>query len=391
MQISLVDIIIVILLIGSLLRGYQIGFIRQLSSTLAFIIGLYPGSMLSSFVMTHISGPTKPLAGLAILLAVSFIFMTIAELFATRIKFSIRNNIVQQFDNGLGSIISVATLLLGIWLAGSLFQLAPASGLQTAVKNSQILSVLNRYLPPASSVLSSLNKLIDPNQSPQVFAGREPSSSANYTLPDENAYATMLASVRPSVVKLEGLGCGGLIDGSGFVYSSERIVTNAHVVAGVRSPKVTDSSGKQHNTTVVLFDANNDIAVLRVTNLDIKPLGINNTDATSGTSVFALGYPGGGGYGIQPGVILDQFTALGQDIYGQQRTERSVYSVQAKIVPGNSGGPIVDTSGQVRGVVFATSTTYDNVGYTLTAKQVAAELKQATAATAAQSTGQCSE
>ena len=390
MHISVVDIIIVILLIGSLFRGSQIGFIRQLSSTVAFIIGLYPGSILSSWVMTQVSGPTKPLAGLAVLLTVSFICMTIGEIFATKLKFSIRSSIVQRLDNGLGSIISVATLLLGIWLAGALFQLAPASSIQTAVKNSQILSVLNRNLPPASSILSSLNKLIDPNQSPQVFAGREPSPSANYTPPDVHTYAALLASVKPSVVKIEGLGCGGLIDGSGFVYSPQRIVTNAHVVAGVQSPKVTDSNGT-HSTTVVWFDPNNDIAVLRVTNLAGGPLQLDSNDASSGTQTFALGYPGGGSYTVQPSVIMDRFTALGQDIYGQQRTTRSVYSIQSKIVPGNSGGPLIDTQGRVRGVVFATSTTYNNVGYALTTKQIEAELTHAATATAAQSTGKCSE
>ncbi len=390
MHVSVVDFIIVVLLVGSLLRGYQIGFLRQLGSTVAFIIGLYPGSLLSSWVMTQVSGPSKPLAGLAVLLVVSFICMTIGEVFATKLKFSIRNSLFQRLDNTLGSVISVVTLLFGIWLASALFQLAPASSLQTAVKNSQILSVLNRNLPPATSILGSLNKLIDPNQSPQVFAGREPSPSANYTPPEVNTYATMLASVKPSVVKIEGLGCGGLIDGSGFVYSSQRVVTNAHVVAGVQSPKVTDSNGT-HATTVVWFDPNNDIAVLRATNLAGGPLPFASDDATMGTQAFALGYPGGGGYSVKPSVILDQFTALGQDIYGQQRTTRSVYSVQSNIVPGNSGGPLVDTKGQVRGVVFATSTTYNNVGYALTVNQIAAELKEAAKATSAQSTGRCSE
>ena len=390
MHISIVDIIIVILLVGSMLRGYQIGFIRQLSSTIAFIIGLYPGSVLSSWVMTQVSGPTKPLAGLAILLTVSFICMTIGEILATKVKFSISSSLLQRIDNSLGSVISVVTLLFGIWLASALFQLAPASAMQTALKNSEILSILNRNLPPATSILSSLNKLIDPNQSPQVFAGREPSPSANYTLPDAHAYAAMLASIKPSVVKIEGLGCGGLIDGSGFVYSPQRIVTDAHVVAGVQDPKVTDNNGT-HSTTVVWFDPNNDIAVLEASNLAGSPLTLDETDAGAGTQAFALGYPGGGGYSVQPSVILDQFTAIGQDIYGQQRTTRSVYSVQSNIVPGNSGGPLIDTLGRVRGVVFATSTTYNNVGDALTAKQVAAELKQAASATTAQSTGRCSE
>ena len=390
MHIAIVDIILVVLLIGSLARGYQIGFIRQLSSTIGFIVGLYPGSLLSSWVMAHISGPTKPLVGLAMLLAVCFMCMTIAEMFAVRIKFSIKNVFIQRADNSLGSIIAVATLLIGVWLAGALFQLAPSSGFQTETKDSQILGLLNRRLPPAASVLSSLNELIDPNQSPQVFAGREPSPSANNPLPKASDYQAMLASVRSSVVKIESLGCGGIVDGSGFVYSMGRVVTNAHVVAGVQNPKITDSNGT-HEAKVVLFDPNNDIAVLDTVGLAGKPLPIDTANAASGTQVFALGYPGDGQYNVQPGSIMDRFEAIGQDIYGTHRTVRSVYSVQTTIVPGNSGGPIIDTRGDVRGVVFAMSTTYNNVGYAITAEQVATELHAAETATTAKSTGQCSE
>lgn len=389
MHIPFVDIAIVLLCLVSVFRGYQIGFIRQLGSTIGFVVGLYPGSVLSSALMTHIDSALKPVVGLAVLLAVCFTFMTLGEIIALRIKFSISNKPVQHIDNGLGSIVSVITLLLGVWLANALFQLAPASALQADMKDSRIISILERQMPPASSVLSSLNKLIDPNGSPQVFAGREPSPSATFSLPSKTTYAAMLARVQPSVVKIEGLGCGGIVDGSGWVLSPNHVVTNAHVVAGVRSPKVIDANGT-HNTTVVEFDPKNDIAVLRTTNLAGKPLSMSTEAAESGTKTFALGFPGGGDYTVQPGVVLDEFTALGQDIYGQSRTLRLIYSVQTDIVPGNSGGPMVDTNGRVRGVVFATSTTYNNVGYVLTSRQVSSQLSKAATAIAATSTGKCS-
>ncbi|MCA9328042.1 MarP family serine protease, partial [Candidatus Saccharibacteria bacterium] len=368
MHISIVDIIILVLIVGSVFRGYQIGFIRQLSSTIGFIIGLYPGSVISSVAMSHIDGPMKPLAGLSILLAVCFVFMTVGELIAVRVRHSLRNKWLRDFDDLLGSFIAVVTLLLGVWLANALFQLAPSSTFQSLLKDSRILGYLDRSLPPASNMLSSLNKLIDPNNSPQVFAGREPSPTATYTLPNPDTHSAILSAIRPSVVKIEGLGCGGVVDGSGWVAGPDRVVTNAHVVAGVRSPKISDANGV-HDTSVVLFDPTNDIAMLRTSDLAGKPLGFSIDTMKSATEVFALGYPGGGKYTVQPGVVLDEFTALGQDIYGKQRTVRSVYSVQTTIVPGNSGGPIVDTSGTVRAVVFATSTTYNNVGYALTMAQ----------------------
>jgi S1-C subfamily serine protease len=386
----IVDFIIIVLCLGALLRGYQIGLLRQLSSTIAFLVGLYPGTLLSSMVMSHMSGPSRPLAGLAVLLTVCFALMTVAELIAVRIKVAVRNTYVQKLDDGAGAIMSVVTLLLGLWLASAIFSLAPPSAVQAQLKNSAILSRLTSRLPPAAQVLSAFNRLIDPNQSPQVFAGREPSPEANYPLPDAQQYNALLSRIEPSVVKIEGLGCGGIVDGSGFVFSPELVVTNAHVVAGVQSPKIRTAEAT-YNTVVVHFDPDNDIAVLRVAGLKAPALTINRMNAAAGSTIFALGYPGGGNFTVSPGVVLDRFEALGQDIYGKKRTTRDVYSLQTTVVRGNSGGPVVSADGAVIGVVFATSTTYNNIGYALTMEQIHEQLRSAEAKTAAISTGKCSE
>lgn len=390
MHFNLVDVLVVILSIGAILRGFQIGLIRQAFSTVSFLAGLYPGTLLSSMIMAHVTGTTKPVVGLVVLLGVCFVCMTIGEAIAVRIKVSVHNRTAQHIDNTAGSIMSVVTLLLGLWLASALFALAPPSSTQNQIKNSAIISALNDRLPPAARILTALNKLIDPNQSPQVFSGKEPSPDANHKLPDTAKYAGMLNRVQASVVKIEGLGCGGIVDGSGFVYSPGLVATNAHVVAGVNSPKVRQGS-ETENTVVVYFDPINDIAILRVNGLNIPPLPLNPTISPRSSHAFALGYPGGGNYHVSPAVVLDEFKALGQDIYGQARTTRSVYSLQTNIVRGNSGGPVVDTEGNVIGIVFAASTTYNNVGYALTIQQVSSGLATANTANRAVSTGQCSE
>jgi S1-C subfamily serine protease len=316
--------------------------------------------------------------------------MTVGELIAVRIKVAVKNHIVQHIDNVTGSAMSVVTLLLGMWLAAALFSLAPPSSLQTSLKNSAIIGSLNAKLPPATSILSALNKFVDPNQSPQVFSGREPSPDANYALPSVDTYSGMLHRVQASVVKIEGLGCGGIVDGSGFVFRPGLVVTNAHVVAGVTSPKIRQGNMTE-NTTVVLFDPANDIAVLRVSELNLPPLPLNPSIAEQGSPAFALGYPGGGEYTVSPAVVLNSFRALGQDIYGKDRTTRSVYGLQTTIIRGNSGGPVVDAEGNVIGVVFATSTTYNNVGYALTIQQISSKLARTSTSDSAVSSGQCSE
>ncbi len=390
MQIHVVDVGIVILALGAAVRGYQIGFIRQGISTIMFVAGLVPGSWLSGFAMAHVSGPATPAVGLVVILSVCFMLMTLGEIAAMRLKRAVTQPLVHTLDSGAGSIMSVVTLLLGVWLAGALLTLAPPSSAQTITKQSAIVTMLTSRLPPAAQVLTALNKLIDPNQSPQVFAGREPAPNTTNTLPDPQRSATTLTRVRQSVVKIEGLGCGGIVDGSGFVFAKQLVATNAHVVAGVASPKI-QSGDKTYNTTVVVFDPANDLAILRVPGLDVPVLDVDRAYQAVKSPVFALGYPAGGDYKLSPGVILDRFDALGQDIYGKNRVVREVYSLQTTIVRGNSGGPVIDANGTVVGVVFATSTAYNNVGYALTIKQIYPVLSSAPSKTQAVSTGQCSQ
>ena len=69
-----------------------------------------------------------------------------------------------------------------------------------------------------------------------------------------------------SVVKIEGLGCGGLVEGSGFDVGSDLVATNAHVVTGIAHPYVIDSNGT-HSASLIWFDPNLDFAVLQVPGL----------------------------------------------------------------------------------------------------------------------------
>jgi S1-C subfamily serine protease len=388
---NLIDVLIVLFAISSLARGYRIGLVRQAGSTFGFVAGLFLGSVISNAVVTHIHGSlNKSLTSLCIVLLASLILMTIGEVGGVRLKERLlTNHPLDRFDGSLGSVMGVATLLFAIWLGASILVLGPANGLQQELKNSRILAALDGSLPPATQVLSTINKLIDPNGFPQVFKGLEPSPGST-RVPSLGSLNSAVASASPSVVKVEGAGCGGIVEGSGFVISDGRIVTNAHVVAGVARPKVLDANGI-HNTQVVWFDANVDLAVLKASDLAGKPLKLTSAEQPADTPGVVLGYPGGGDFDAQPAAVISHFNAYGRNIYGQGTTVRDIYSLRAKIIPGNSGGPLVGADGTVLGIVFATSTTYNNVGYALTGNQVAGELAQAERSTTTYSTGSCSE
>ncbi len=386
-----IDVLIVIFAALSIARGFRIGLVRQAGSTIGFVLGLFIGSWLSNLVISDVgTSLAKPLASICIVLGVSFLFMTLGELAGITLKRKFTNHSVDELDGSLGSVMAVVTVLFAAWLIGSILVLTPTNNFQQSIKGSAILSTLGRELPPATQLLSSLNKLIDPNGFPQVFTGLEPHPNTQTKLPSLGSFDSVVASTRASVVKIESTGCGGIVDGSGFVVANGIVATNAHVVAGVKSPKVVDSNGV-HETRVVWFDEDLDLAVLRTSNLAGKPLTLNADAQPAGTTAVVLGYPGGGGFDAQSAAVIDRFMALGRDIYDQGITRREVYSLQAHIIPGNSGGPVIGADGSVLGIVFATSTQYNDVGYALTGQQVASSLAQAEKSNTTHSTGACSE
>jgi S1-C subfamily serine protease len=171
------------------------------------------------------------------------------------------------------------------------------------------------------------------------------------------------------------------------VVAPQLVVTNAHVVAGLKKPVAQDDSGG-HRATVVYFDPRLDLAILRIPDLTTPPLRLATGHANRGTVGAVLGYPGGGHFTVDPAAILGRQTAQGRTIYGTDLITREIYELQAKVRPGNSGGPVVAPDGSVLGVVFAMSTSQDNLGYALTAAQVAPALAAA-ATNSAVSTGPC--
>lgn len=332
----------------------------------------------------------KMLLSTLTLIIFSFSMMMFGEFIGLKLKTHMSvGKLLDHIDNTVGSVMAVATFLLGLWFGTAFVSLLPPSIAQTVVRQSFTFNLIDRNLPPASQALASLNHLINPNDTPLVFSGREPSPDANRTLPPLDNYTSVIDTVSPSVVRVQGLGCGGIVNGSGWVLSRNRVVTNAHVVAGVSSPKVYDGNGT-HDARVVQFDTKFDIAVLAVEGLAGKPLPLSTPPLEIGATALIIGYPGGGERQAQTGVVLDRVDALGRDIYGQAKTLRNVYILQTSVIPGNSGGPIFDEQGRVVGVVFGTSTTYNNVGYGLSLPQIIDELNAAKTATQSVSTGACS-
>jgi S1-C subfamily serine protease len=302
-----------------------------------------------------------------------------------------RNHEGDSIDQAVGTVIGVVTALVTIWLAAAILVRLPYTTLQSDIRSSAIIKNMNRHLPSAPSVFADLSHYIDPNGFPEVFSGNEPIPlNLNTPTPPPVQFTSAVNADQASVVKVKGLGCGGIVEGSGFVVGSNLVATNAHVVAGVPDPYVVDGNG-EHKASVIWFDQNLDFAVLQVSDLAGRALSIDSQDQPNGTSAVVMGYPGGGSFTASPAAVLDEFEADGSNIYGQGSTERQIYEIKASVIPGNSGGPLVLANGQVIGMVFAQSTTYNQVGYVLTMKPIVNEIHQAEASPKPAPTGACVE
>jgi S1-C subfamily serine protease len=386
------DILIVLFLITAFVRGMEVGFIRQFCSTAGFFGGLFLGALIEGRAVTHAHTPAaKAVLALAVIGGAASVLWGIGEYIGLRIKFIIGDgSIGDKLDKIFGSLLAAATLIIGIWLGTAVFRNVPAGILQQQIRSSRIVAILDNRLPAAPNVITKLGHFIDPNGFPQVFAGLEPSVQTDTPLPNMGELNTAVVQDRPSVVKIEGTGCGGVIEGSGFVVGGDEVVTNAHVVAGVAHPVIADQSGA-HQATVISFDPNLDLAILRAHGLTGKALSMNNQTASPGTAAAVLGYPGGGGFSASPAAVIEAFTATGRNIYNQGRTDRDIYSLKADVQQGNSGGPVIAKDGSVIGVVFAKSTTYNQVGYALAMQSVMQEVNQAAGNTTPVGTGSCAE
>ena len=190
--------------------------------------------------------------------------------------------------------------------------------------------------------------------------------------PDESlAGNAVVAQAAHSVVKVESTShaCAKVLDGSGFVIGPNRVMSNAHVVAGADT-FIVSVDGHDHDATVVAFDPNADISILDVPGLQAPPLEFALGLALTGTDAVVLGYPGGGPFVANPARIREVIELSGPDIYDSTTVRREVYTIRGTVGQGDSGGPLIDLDGRVLGMSFGSAINDSETGFVLTTKQV---------------------
>lgn len=386
---SLVDVIIVVVVIGAAFWGAKTGVVAQIGTYGGMLGGLLVGVFVATKFAGRVTGEGEKLALTLFTLGLfAVLFGALGGWLGLSGARLLRRVHLGPVDMTLGGIASSIGALVVVWvLAGTLATL-PNAGTGRLIQDSAIIRRLDGVFPPAPEITARLGRLLDPLGFPQVFANLEPAPTNPVTGPTSAEVQAAADAAGKSTVKVTGKGCGGVLEGSGFVVGPDLVVTNAHVVAGIASPVVQDANGT-HPATPLVFDPATDIAVLRAHNLAGTPLALADTSAARGTVGAVLGYPQDGPLTVTPGAVLAVYSARGRDIYGQSLVTRQIYALQAAIRPGNSGGPFARPDGTVTGVVFARSVTDSNVGYALTAAEVRPDLDRARTQSEAVSTGPC--
>jgi S1-C subfamily serine protease len=392
---DLLDLILIVLAAAFAVAGYRQGFIIGVLSFIGFLGGAAVGAIISPSIARLLVDQTAQQALVAIV--VVFLCAMVGQLLASLVGVAVRSRVTWRpatlVDSLGGAGVSVISVLLIAWFIGSAVASAPFPAVARQVNGSVVLRGVDRFMPRAAQTMfSDFRRLLDSGPYTQVFGAL--GAEGALSLPPPNSSVLLspgLSRDRRSIVKIIGIApnCDRKLEGTGFVYAPQHVLTNAHVVAGVtRGPWVSDGSLGTLKATVVLFDPRRDVAVLYVPGLEVKSLNFAGHARRSSNAIVA-GYPDNMSFTAVPARIGDEAPAAGPNIYQTATVTREIYSIRAKVRPGNSGGPLLSPGGGVYGVVFAASVDFPDTGYALTAGEVKPDAAAGAGATAPVSTEGC--
>lgn len=388
-----VDLLVVTLALLAAASGARQGMVVALASFAGVLLGAGTGVRVAPALVDGFATPATRLAvGVAIVVLLVALGETLGVWLGRVARSRLDGERVRQVDSALGAVVQGAAALAVAWLVALPLTSSAYTGLAGAVRESAVLRGVDAVMPERLRDLpAELTRLLDVSGFPGVLDPFAPTPITDVGPADPALLASpVVTGARPSVVKVRGRApsCSRMLEGTGFVVAPERVLTNAHVVAGTDQVGVETPDGLLE-ATVVGYDAATDAAVLAVPGLDAAPLLLAPEDAASGTSALVLGYPLDGPYTPSPARVRERIELRGPDIYDASSVVRDVFTVRAVVRSGNSGGPMLDERGNVLGMVFGAAVDDEETGFVLTADEIADEVAAAPTLTAEVDTGSC--
>lgn len=373
------------------LSGYWQGFITGAFATAGLLLGGLFGIWLAPVAL----GDAEPslwvsLGALFIVIVSATLGQATLQLVGAKIRDRITWQPVRAVDAVGGAALSAVAVLIVAWALGVAISGSRIGAITPMVRESAVLGQVDKRLPPqATEALRAFNNVVGTTFFPRYLEPFAPERIVEVPAGDERMLTDPdVLAAQASTLKVVGSNdCGRGVEGSGFVYAPGRLMTNAHVVAGVDEPEVLVED-TYLPARVVHYDPDLDVAVLAFGAPEVPNLTFEK-QTKAREAVAVLGFPHDGPFDVQSGRVRATQRLRSPDIYGQGAVIREVLSLRAVVRPGNSGGPVVNSQGRVVGVVFAASVSDSDTGYALTANQVAETAALGLGATRQADTGTC--
>ncbi|AVH59152.1 MULTISPECIES: MarP family serine protease [Streptomyces] len=388
---DVLDLLLMLVILVYAASGYRRGLVAGCVSLAGFVGGAVIGVWVLPWMMDLVTAGTPGATVTAVLtvLVPAVVGHELAGRLALKLRRELDRGPLRVADGVGGAAANTVAVLLVAWVAASVLGASSSTLVTQSIRNSALLGAVQNAMPETTPTwFSRATSALTEAGFPQVFNPFENEPAAGVAEPSGDSVTAAAANAaKLSTVKVEGFAGSQGREGSGFVYTSEHVMTNAHVVAGIDEPTVrVGGVGPAYEARVVFFDPQRDVAVLYVPGLRAPVLSFDDS-ATRGDSAVVAGYPQDGGLDLQAATVASRINATGQNIYNSDTVTRDIYAIRSTVLPGNSGGPLLTTDGKVYGVVFARSTSDDGTAYVLTADEVASDARQAANATAPVDTG----
>lgn len=385
----LLDLLLVGVLLGYAIYGLTIGLTRSIFVIGGVAVGIFFAALFARTVAQLASVPqTRVLIAVVVAVALVAIGHALGSAAGKAITVSIETTALRGADRAVGglAIVVLAALVIST-VSFSAAQLGVPILSRTIAASAVIRTIQDATPDVVEASIARWRTALSDRALPLLGS---PLGDPDAHIPTIDADSPTLAAAAQSVVRITGnaYACAQGQTGSGFVVAPERVMTNAHVVSGTTDPVVEALNGQVLASSIVYFDAVNDLAVLAVPGLTASALLLGDT-ARPGTSTALQGYPYGGPFTTNAALVQQVSTFESPDIYGKGGAPREVYTLAGQVNPGNSGGPLLTLDGYIAGTIFGSSTEQNNVGYALTLDSVGPVVDDAADLSTAVSSGAC--
>lgn len=386
---SWLDWALVVVLIVVVVIGFRRGFWISMGSVIGAIAGVLGGIFLMPVIVQLVpAGVPRIITMVAVTAFLIWLGMWLGRKIGARLRLHINHPVMRLIDKFLGAIGNVAVTIMLIALIAFSISTVGVPGITSALKDSRIVSWSTDLTPESARawVAQVRADVLDSSELPELDLAGDDATVVEDPRNDPTAAVeeTSISSVRITGSAYE---CGQSQTGSGFAISPNRVITNAHVVAGVEAPQVESYDGQLFTGQVVVFDPEIDVAIIALPGAELPAVEFGGV-IEPGESAFVLGFPSGGPHQITGAEVQARGPATVANIYDENPQLRDVYQVAADVRQGNSGGALVDDEGLVTGVIFARAAEAE-IGYALSNEEVSDVIEQAPYLAEPVSTGQC--